>query len=490
MTGRPEHRSSSAQPGTESALGNLQLGLDAVTILLSMWAASNLHAWLQSRLSGFRVPPGFDQYATLVYLALPLWLVLIAAFRLHLAVSQRIGQAELLVRLLKVHVLGLAVLSVVQFTTHAVINRSLIALFMLATFVAMHLQRTIMLVWAQYQYARGIGRERLLLVGQPSRRMAELVRAATQRRYPAQLLGYLEAPVGDAGLSVPPSDMPALPCIGKLADLARVLHDQPVDHVMFFPPANHPDRVREQLLACEAVGVSASFSVDLVQLADAMPRVTTSYDHAFVTFDVSPKRTDALAIKYGLDPILAGLAILALSPLLLVITLCVLVTMGRPVFFGQLRGGLFGRPFRMLKFRSMQRGAEDQRSDLASSNEMSGPVFKIKDDPRVTSLGRVLRRTSLDELPQLFNVLTGSMSLVGPRPLPVDEQAQIQGWQRRRLAMKPGITCLWQVGGRNNVAFVDWMMLDLKYIDEWSLWLDLQILLRTIPVVLFSRGAS
>ncbi len=144
----------------------------------------------------------------------------------------------------------------------------------------------------------------------------------------------------------------------------------------------------------------------------------------------------------------------------------------------------------MLKFRSMSVDAENLKQDLIESNEMSGPVFKIKDDPRITPLGRWLRKTSIDELPQLLNVLSGSMSLVGPRPLPTSEQALIQGWQRRRLTMKPGITCLWQVSGRNNVSFMDWMLLDVKYIDEWSLWLDLLIMLKTVPVVLFGRGAS
>jgi len=155
----------------------------------------------------------------------------------------------------------------------------------------------------------------------------------------------------------------------------------------------------------------------------------------------------------------------------------------------QPRAGLYGRSFRMVKFRSMVQGAEAQRETLGDSNEMSGPVFKIKADPRVTRLGRVLRKTSLDELPQLFNVLNGSMSLVGPRPLPLMEQRQIRGWQRRRLSMKPGITGLWQVSGRNDLDFEEWMLLDLEYIDDWSLGLDLSILLRTLPVVLFGRGA-
>ncbi|HTU60680.1 MAG TPA: sugar transferase, partial [Polyangiales bacterium] len=210
---------------------------------------------------------------------------------------------------------------------------------------------------------------------------------------------------------------------------------------------------------------------------------------AFVSFEVAPKPREALALKYALDPILAALLIALLSPLLVLVALAVAISMARPVLFVQERAGLHGRPFRMLKFRTMQRGAAAQQSSLRPENAMSGPVFKLHDDPRVTPLGRWLRRTSLDELPQLFNVLTGSMSLVGPRPLPLSEQAEIRGWQRRRLTMKPGLTCLWQVSGRSDTDFVDWMLLDLKYIQDWSLWLDLAILLRTVPVVLFGRGA-
>jgi exopolysaccharide biosynthesis polyprenyl glycosylphosphotransferase len=485
-----DHRTGPTSTSAELALGRVQLVLDAAIVVAAMLLATQLHAWLAPLLPVVRRIPHFTEHAALVYVTLPLWLVLVTAFRAHLVVAQRVGHAELLVRLLKVHVTGLALLSVVAFTTQAIINRSLVVLFLIVTFALMYAQRLAMFGWARYQHARGIGRERILLVGRPSKRMSALVSAASAGEFPAQVLGYLETPLEADGLSLPPSGAPAVPCLGPQRDLARILHEQAVDHVLFLPPAHQPQQVREELLACEAVGVGASFAVDLVQLADAAPRVTSKYEHAFITFEVSPKRADLLAIKYGLDPILAAFTLLLLAPVLLVVAGAIAVSMGRPVLFAQARGGLFGRPFRMLKFRTMRDGAEQERDALVADNEMSGPVFKIKDDPRVTPLGRLLRRTSLDELPQLFNVLTGSMSLVGPRPLPVSEQQQIRGWQRRRLTMKPGITCLWQVGGRNDVDFAEWMLLDLKYIDDWSLWLDVQILLRTLPAVLLRRGAS
>ena len=163
-----------------------------------------------------------------------------------------------------------------------------------------------------------------------------------------------------------------------------------------------------------------------------------------------------------------------------------------PIIFSQNRSGLHGRSFRMYKFRSMVTNAEQGRAELQVRNEMSGPVFKVKNDPRVTPLGHWLRRTSLDELPQLWNVIRGEMSLVGPRPLPLYETANFGDVsQRRRMSVRPGLTCLWQVRGRNKINdFKDWVQLDLEYIDRWSLLLDLEILLRTVPVVLFGWGAK
>jgi exopolysaccharide biosynthesis polyprenyl glycosylphosphotransferase len=491
VTGAPNPRlSKSPRPDSERLLANLQLGFDAVIAVASIFLASRMHDALRPLIPSLRTRPNFEEHATLVYLVLPLWLLLSVMFRTHVAVAQRVGQAELLVRLTELHVAGLAGLSVAAFVTQSIINRSLVALFLACTFSLMYVQRSVLIAWARYLYARGVARLRILLVGRPSRRMSDFIRAAIASNEPPQILGYLEAPLGQAALSVPPSGEPEPTRLGALSDLPQVLHTQAIDHVMFFPPANRPELLRAQLEACEEVGVTASFSVDLVQLSAAVPRVTAHYDHAFVSFETSPKRADALAIKYGLDPVLAALLILLTAPLCLAIALAIWLTMGRPIVFVQERTGWNGRPFRMFKFRTMRHGAEGERDQLADINEMSGPVFKSKDDPRVTPLGRFLRQSSLDELPQLWNVLTGSMSLVGPRPLPVSEQAMILGWQRRRLTMKPGITCLWQVSGRNDVDFADWMLLDLKYVNEWSLWLDLLILLKTVPVVVLGRGAS
>ncbi|MBL8114907.1 MAG: exopolysaccharide biosynthesis polyprenyl glycosylphosphotransferase [Acidobacteria bacterium] len=203
---------------------------------------------------------------------------------------------------------------------------------------------------------------------------------------------------------------------------------------------------------------------------------------------VQPDAT-ALAAKFILEWCLAAILLVFFSPLLALAALLVKITSKGPVFFVQERGGLRGRPFRILKLRTMREGAESEREKLQGRNEMDGPVFKIADDPRITPIGRFLRRTSIDELPQLFNVLLGQMALVGPRPLPLQETEQLQGPHRRRLGVRPGITGLWQVSGRNDLTFAGWMALDLYYVDRWSIGLDLAIMLRTIPAVLSARGA-
>jgi len=193
--------------------------------------------------------------------------------------------------------------------------------------------------------------------------------------------------------------------------------------------------------------------------------------------------------KRLLDLTLASLALVILSPLLALIALSIKLTSRGPVLFHQQRAGLGGKPFVMLKFRSMRFDADLRRRELEHRNEMDGPVFKMRRDPRITALGRFLRRSSLDELPQLLNVLLGEMSLVGPRPLPLEEACRLPPEHQRRHSVKPGMTGLWQVSGRNDLPYEEMMRLDLEYVERQSLWLDLRILLATIPTVLAGRGA-
>jgi len=208
-----------------------------------------------------------------------------------------------------------------------------------------------------------------------------------------------------------------------------------------------------------------------------------------LTFSTTPENEYLLLVKRLMDLSLAVFMLLLLSPLLLVLALLIRLTSAGPVIYRQTRCGLAGRKFTVYKFRSMRADADLHKEELEALNEMDGPVFKIRDDPRCTPVGRFMRRFSLDELPQLVNIIKGDMSFVGPRPPLPEEVEKYERWQRRRLRMVPGLTCLWALAGRNQLSFRRWMELDLEYIDNWSLTLDAKIFLRTIPIVLLGRGA-
>ena len=197
-----------------------------------------------------------------------------------------------------------------------------------------------------------------------------------------------------------------------------------------------------------------------------------------------------MGVKRLVDMIGAGTALVASAPLIGLAALAIWLEDGGPIFFKQTRCGLYGRRFSMIKLRTMCVNAEERKSDLIKLNEMDGPVFKLKLDPRITKVGAFLRRYSLDELPQFWNVVYGQMSLVGPRPPVPEEVVDYEISERRRLSMRPGITCIWQVGGRNEIGFSEWVKLDLQYIDSWSLALDIKILAQTLPAVVMARGAS
>ena len=280
-----------------------------------------------------------------------------------------------------------------------------------------------------------------------------------------------------------------VPVLGRVRDLGRLLEDRVLDEIFFAVPRHHLDRVHGAVRLCEEQGVS--FRVCLQLFEDSASRMTLSDLAGLPTLSFSRTPSDelALAAKRAFDVLASGLALLLLAPVLAAVATLIRLDSRGPVLFRQKRVGLNGREFTLFKFRSMVQDAEARLETLRSRNEMSGPVFKMARDPRVTRIGAFIRRTSLDELPQFWNVLRGEMSIVGPRPPLPSEVHRYQRWQRRRLSVKPGITCTWQISGRNEIDFDRWMELDLAYIDQWSLWGDIQICLKTIPAVLMTRGA-
>ncbi len=273
--------------------------------------------------------------------------------------------------------------------------------------------------------------------------------------------------------------------------LVELLHKNAVSRVIFAAKHVHFGKIEEAVQACETEGVEAWISADFFQTAIARPTFDVLGGKLMLVFHSTPGVSWALVLKDVVDRV-GALAIMLFSlPLWIIAMVGIKFTSSGPIFFKQQRSGRYGKAFSMYKFRTMSVDAEAAREGLESLNQMDGPVFKIKNDPRISPFGKWLRRLSVDELPQLLNVLKGEMSLVGPRPLPVYEIEKIEKHaQRRRLSVKPGLTCLWQVSGRNKITdFEEWVALDLKYIDNWSLWLDLKILAQTVPAVLRGQGA-
>lgn len=483
----PEKEKVVRTPG-KSALRKIVYFLDTIVILLSFLLAFVLHDALREWISLLQDPPKVPRYALVALFTVPVWVALVPVFRLQLLFERMWSFRELLAQLVKHHLTGFLVLSVMLIVTQVELNRSLIVLFMTCTFILMLTMRMLLGFRQSYDWKHGHLRPNIILVGDAGESMDRLIRDVSDSDMAPRFLGRVSGgwrePDGDGSVSA------ALPLLGTVGELDRLLHDMHADQVIIYPPFHTPEAAREPLRACEIVGVQARLAIELTYPGRTLPRVSSVFGHPFITFDPVPPYPERRALKHGFDAVTAAVGLLVLSPLFLVVALAIWTTMGRPVFFLQKRAGRFGREFRMIKFRTMVADAEKRRADLASKNEMDGPVFKVTDDPRVTRLGRFLRRTSIDELPQLVNVLGGTMSLVGPRPLPTTEQQAIYGWHRRRLSMKPGITGLWQVSGRSDVDFESWMKLDLEYIDSWSLWLDFKIFLRTIPAVILKKGAK
>ncbi|MEJ0088430.1 MAG: sugar transferase [Limisphaerales bacterium] len=274
--------------------------------------------------------------------------------------------------------------------------------------------------------------------------------------------------------------------------IVDLLHDHSVFGVILSAKHTSFEQIEYVIRACELEGIEVWLVADFFNTQISRTSLDELAGRPLLVFRTTPETSWHNLAKQLLDFFGALLALIVFSPVFLVVAAAIKFSAPGPVFFKQKRSGLHGAPFTLYKFRTMVTNAEQFKQELAAMNEMSGPVFKITNDPRVTPIGKFLRKWSLDELPQLFNVLRGEMSLVGPRPLPVDEVRRFDNLaHRRRLSVKPGLTCLWQIKGRNQISdFKEWVRLDLEYIDNWTLWLDIRILLLTVPAVLRGTGAK
>lgn len=349
-------------------------------------------------------------------------------------------------------------------------------------------ERLLLRLAAAYLRRHGWDLRYILVLGTNARAMAFANRIAAGPNSGYRLLGFVDNDwpgIGDFKKS-------NFDLVCNCEGLAEYLRSNVVDEVALYLPFRSCYPYFSQVASlCAEHGVTLGFHSDLFGLKTARWRAEDRDGDHYITSYTGISELWPQTAKRVIDILGAGLAMILLAPVLAVAAIAIRVASPGPVFFLQERIGLNKRRFKIFKFRTMVPDAEARIARLEAQNEASGPVFKMRNDPRITPIGRFLRRTSIDELPQFFNVLKGEMSLVGPRPLPVrDYNGFNEDWQRRRFSVKPGITCLWQVNGRSNISFDQWMRLDLKYMDEWSLWLDLKILAKTVPAVLRGQGAA
>jgi exopolysaccharide biosynthesis polyprenyl glycosylphosphotransferase len=333
--------------------------------------------------------------------------------------------------------------------------------------------------WLERVRLRGGNTRFVLVLGAGARGQAFAAKLEAHRELGLRVIGFLD--------DAKPQATGTWPLLGPLDSLQAVLHQRVVDEVVICLPFSMWSLIDAITHLCEEEGKIVRIPMDVLEHAISAGRIEELDGTPVFSLVSGPDRELALAAKRLVDLVVSTLGIVLLSPVFGVVAVAVALDDGRPILFRQRRVGLHGRPFDVVKFRSMARDAEARRVALLGQNEINGRAFKVTDDPRVTRVGRFLRRTSLDELPQLWNVLRGEMSLVGPRPPLPDEVAGYDLWHRRRLSMKPGITGLWQVRSRREPNFDRWVAADLEYIDRWSLWLDVKILARTIPAALEGR---
>jgi exopolysaccharide biosynthesis polyprenyl glycosylphosphotransferase len=459
------------------------LALAAIAFPIAFWIRGHL---LRTLFPESFIPIySFTYYLPLLAGTLLLWAAVGYAFGIYRKVEMRSPQ-QIIWDEMRLIFTGLVLIQAGLYLFQAPVSRSLVWIFG-AVDALLVISGRLFLFYNKGSLRRMLGKYHYFLIigtGKEAIELAQLIERAEPLGL--RLIGFVHPALPSA--PSPPGLARSYP-VHPLSAVNEILRNHVVDEVVVAVEKQYLDRIEPVLRDCELEGVKTR--VHLNFLPAMTSRVTLEHiEHVpLLTLSTTPQDEMQLFFKRTLDTVLGLGFLIVLSPLLLFVALLVKLSSGGPVLYRQTRCGLGGRRFTVYKFRSMVEGAEEMRSQIAHLNEVDGPVFKIAEDPRCTPVGRWLRRTSLDELPQLWNVLRGDMSFVGPRPPVPEEVEKYEPWQRRRLRMRPGLTCLWALEGRSRLNFERWMQLDLSYIDGWSLWLDAKIFVRTIPHVLFGRGA-
>ena len=461
----------------------MDLVLTTGAFLLAWWLRSHVAPQLAPSLFPTELHP-LSRYLGLLPLVLAIWTLLLVTREAYTS-RRTVALASELWQVVQVVAAGTLTLAAAGWLLRLdFVSRPFLVLFGGLNLLFLLAEKLMLRLAARRVRSRGLNYRTLLIVG-INPRAEEVARIISEHpHWGLKLIGFV-APNGGREEQVA-----GLPVLGGADDLPRILQQEVVDEVFFVLSRRQLDEFEESFLLCSELGIRARVALYFPHMK-ARVVLEELEGIPLLTFTNTPGAAFPLFIKQLGDIVISSFGMVLAAPLLPVIAAAIKLSSPGPVLYSQQRCGLNGRRFTLRKFRTMYVGSDSRLEEVAHLNEVHGPAFKARHDPRVTPVGRLLRRLSLDELPQLYNVLRGDMSLVGPRPPLPDEVEHYERWQRRRLSMKPGITGLWQVSGRAGLDdFNRWIALDLAYIDQWSLWLDLKILLKTIPAVLSTRGAS
>ncbi len=435
----------------------------------------------QSHLNNMNSRP-LNDYLWIMISVIPLWIGSLKYFGMYQTMREK-ESGDLFLIVIKASILATIIFSSVSFLLELEeLTRGFIATFFVATITMLLAEKGIAFFLLHYIRRRGYNNRVILIAGSGARARAFAEMVTAHPNWGLHILGFVDEEER-FGMAIGDKKV-----MGSFKDLSKILDENVVDEVIFILPRKWVICLEECIKICEKVGVKATVSLDLFNLSIAKTRITEIHGLPLMTLDTTPYDVIAFYYKRFLDFIISGCCLILLSPLFLVIALIIKMTSEGPVLFRQTRCGLNGRKFILYKFRTMVVDAEARLNDLIEFNERKGPVFKMRNDPRITGIGRFLRRTSLDEIPQFFNVFKGDMALVGPRPPLPSEVERYERWQRRRLSFRPGMACIHEVIARNDKDFDRWMELDLKYIDNWSFSLDAKIL--TGAILSMFRGSG
>ena len=466
-------------------IGAIYLCADALLALASFWAAWEVRSYLVTPRPLYSI----SNYPWVVPLAVGIWM----AVGLLSGIYREIKEEELRRAFVDPLKVGLMATVLLFAATYAIkfqyLSRLLLVFYATTQFAAMSLFRLVARRFAGPLRRSLAGMRNFLLVGEGPEVVAVARSLEGHESRGMRLLGFVRTgSASPAGLDQSPLRR-SYP-VFDLSQLPDLLRQHVIDEVIFDMAKDDLERLEGSFLACEVEGVKTRVLLTFFPHLISRVYLERLGEKPLLTFAATPENEYLLLAKRALDLVLALVLLVLLSPLVALLALLIRLTSRGPVFYRQTRCGLGGRKFTLYKFRSMRADADLRREELEALNEVDGPVFKIAHDPRCTAIGRLMRKFSLDELPQLLNIIEGDMSFVGPRPPLPEEVEKYERWQRRRLRMPPGLTCLWALEGRSRLSFRRWMELDLDYIDHWSLALDCKILLKTVPIVLLGRGAS